>query len=140
MSVLYGLQYFVGVLFWLNLMPDLTHYTILINQESGTLYTHVIFAEHVFLFVDIVQLGDVGIGIGEQRKGQTVLVSKFLVRVHIICAHSQYNNTALLHFVISVAEVTSLFCATRCVIPWTTGHLCELRSPFQIPAHSNPII
>ena len=103
MQSLYGLQYFISMSIWLDRVPNLTHNTIFVDQEGGTVDAHERFAKHVFLFVDIVELSHLGIGIGEQGKGETVLVRKFLVRGYIIHAHAKDHDPPFLHLVIGVA-------------------------------------
>ena len=69
MQGLYSLQHLIGMGVGLHRMPDLAHNAILVDQKGRAIDAHERFAIHAFLFIDIVQLGNAGIGIGEQGKG-----------------------------------------------------------------------
>src|SRR5437879_5645927 len=73
------LEHFVGVIVGLYLGPDLANDAFFIDQEGGALDTHIFLAIHALLFIDVIALGDLGLGVGEQREGQAELLSKLLV-------------------------------------------------------------
>src|SRR5205807_2521335 len=102
---------------WLDSRPDLAHNTILINQEGVAVDAQVLFAIHALLTVGTIESRNGCISIREQWKGQAILFCEFLVRVHIIRTHSEYNSPPFLDLVIGVAEAASLFCTAWCVVP-----------------------
>src|ERR1700730_14709105 len=102
----------------LNLMPDLTHHTLFINQKSLAADTHILLPIHILLAIDPIKLRDASISIGKKWERQTILIRKFPVRIHIISTHTQNNNTTLLHKVVRIPESTGLFRTTRRVIFW----------------------
>src|SRR2546421_7701414 len=104
------------MLFRLHLVPDLTHNAIFINQEGFAIHAHILLAIHVLLTVDTIELRDSRISIGEQWKWQAVLVGKFLMRMNIIGAHTQYDDTPLLHKLISIAKIACFLRTARRII------------------------
>src|SRR5437763_12726318 len=106
------------MIIWPDLMPDLAHNAILIDQKGLADYTHERRPIHVFLFPDTIELGNSSIGIGKQSKGEAILVSKFLMGLDIISAHTQHNDTTLLHNTVRITESASLLRTARRVIFW----------------------
>jgi hypothetical protein len=69
-----------------DFVPDLTHDSILIDQECRSVYPHVLLTCEVLLFPYIVQLGNSCVSIGEKWKIQTILVREFLMRGNTVGA------------------------------------------------------
>src|SRR3989440_12753700 len=93
---------------WLDLVPDLAHDALFIDQESLAVYAHERRAIHVFLFPDAIELGNSGISVGKQSKGEAELVRKFLMGPNIISADAQHDDTTLLHNAVRITESASL--------------------------------
>src|SRR5581483_9500191 len=87
-----------------DLRPDFTHHTFFIDEEGFAVDPHELSAIHVALFPDAVELGNPGVGIGQQWKGQTVFLGKLPVRCQIIGADAKYDHAALLHFMVGITE------------------------------------
>src|SRR6266700_6411341 len=118
------------MIIWPHLVPDLTHDAIFIDQEGLAVYAHERRAVHVFLFPDAIELGNSSIGIGKQSKGETVLVSKFLMGPDIISADTQHDDTTLLHNAVGITESASLLGTARRVIFWI--EIQDKRSSFKV--------
>ncbi len=116
MQFLYRRENLVCVIFWTDFTPDLANNAILIDQESLAVHAHELLAVHIPLFIDIVELRDAGIRIGEQREGQAILVGELLMGRHIIGANAQNDDAAPLHTVIRIAEAARLLRATWGII------------------------
>src|SRR6266446_3990179 len=103
---------------WFDFMPNLSHNAIFIDQEGLAIDAKVLFAIHVLLTIHTIKLCYRCIGIGKQRVGQTVFLSKFLMRGNAICTHTEYNSPTLLHLTIGITEAARFFCTAGCVILW----------------------
>src|SRR2546421_10043647 len=96
-----------------DLVPDLAHNALFIDQKSLAVYAHERRAVHVFLFPDTIELGNSSIGIGKQSKGEAKLVSKFLMGPDIISTDPQHYDTTLLHNAVRITESASLLRTAR---------------------------
>src|ERR1051326_5727327 len=103
---------------WLHRVPDLAHNAILIDQEGLAVDAHKRSTGVTPLFPDAIELGNRRIGIGKQRKGQAILVRKFLMGRHIIRADAQHDDTLSLHLVIGITESAGFFRTARSIILW----------------------
>jgi hypothetical protein len=101
---------------WCNLVPDLAHDAILINQERLAVDAHKRSTSIGPLFPDAIELRNRRIGIGKQRERQVVLVGEFLMGRHIISAYAQHDDTLLLHNAVRIAESASLLGAAGSVV------------------------
>src|SRR5260370_41070939 len=101
-----------------DLVSDLTHNAVFIDQEGLPTDAHELLAIEVFLLPDSVKLAYARIGIRQQRERQAVFVREFAVRGYIIGAHAQHHDAAFLHFAIGIAEAASFFSAAGGVVFW----------------------
>src|SRR5260370_36915148 len=106
------------MLCWLDFGHDFTNNPIFSNEKCLAVDAHICLAVVVLLFPHAIQLRNGCIGISQQRKGQTVFVSKFLMRRDTIGTYAQYDNSPFLHLMISIPERARFSSAARGVIFW----------------------
>src|SRR5438876_8520292 len=103
---------------WFDLVPDFAYDALFINEEGFTFDAHILFAIHVLLTVDSVELGDDLVSIGKQRERQAIFVGELLVRSYIVGTDAQDDDPLFLHDMVRIAERARFLCAAWGIIFW----------------------
>ena len=72
-----------------NLAPDVSDDAVGRDEKSGALDAQDLFPVHVFLFEDIIEFGDISIGVGQQWVGERELFLELLLRFGCIRGDAQ---------------------------------------------------
>src|SRR5438045_9371549 len=103
---------------WHDLVPDLAHDALFIDQEGLAMDTHERRAVHCFLSPDAIELGNSSISIGKQSKRETIRVRTFSMGLDVISADTQHNDSPLLHNAVRITESASLLRTAGGVVFW----------------------
>src|SRR5947209_10235866 len=111
-----GFQYFVGVLFDVDLVEDFFDFALLVNEKGLAADAHVLLAHELLLAVDAVRFGHRVVCVCEEREGEFVLVCELTVRALVIERDAEDFYPAPPELRERVAETASLLRAPRRVV------------------------
>src|SRR5205085_5085187 len=105
---LHGLQDFGDVARHLDLVPDLAHHAVLVDQEGGAFDPHVFAAIHAFLDPDAIAFGHLAVGVGAEDERQLVLFLEFVVLGNRIARYAVHHRAGLAVIGARIAKAAAL--------------------------------
>src|SRR5271155_1038205 len=75
-----------------DLVPDLAHHAVLVDQKGGALDPHVFAAIHALLDPHAIGFGHLAVGVGAQDERQLVLFFELVVRGDRVARHADHHR------------------------------------------------
>src|SRR5271155_476684 len=101
-----------------DLVPDLAHHAVLVDQKGGALDPHVFAAIHALLDPHAIGFGHLAVGVGAQDERQLGLFFELVVRGDRVARHADHDGASLAVIGDRVAEAARLGGAARGVVLW----------------------
>src|ERR1700720_1429009 len=106
-------QHLIGVSLWFYVIEDVLDLAVGANDERGPRDAHYFLAIHILLFDHTEQIRNLLVGIGQQRKRQTELVLKLLLRRRRVFRNTEQHRSRLFDRRVAIAKAAGLLGTSR---------------------------